>query len=313
MTSPMERFSHEIEFVGRTEFLNDLDNAWKGNTRILGIFGLRSVGKTRTAFEFIRRKIREECAKSDEVLDSETGEIVVIKPTEKTVNDKDPHSTTMDHAVVSMVAGINGMVLNSGNNEKPLKLCYVDLHRFKDLESLSSQLFAQFGMQTKIRNGDDFVMELTSVLKKSSKSTCVLLFDNAEDAIEDKLNFSFLDILSTIVQKCKTVRIILTATTNARFAQVQRIYKVFELLPMSEVDASRLLRSLTRNIDFQGHFDRIVSLCAGLPLAIMLVAAELSSGTSSEEMVQMLAACRIKALSKEDNPDDKRMGKSSFL
>ena len=315
MATHMDPFNHETEFVGREEFIEGLDRAWRGNTRIFGIFGLRSVGKTRTAFEFIRRKMRE-IHENEQTADTGIEEHVSINPTE-TEHVSEEHNTgasaspfnTEDRGLSDMTTELNKLKIRDRGKNEPLKVFYVNLHQFKDLGSISSQLFAQLGMHSKIRSVNDFVFKLVNAIKTLPSSINVLLLDNAEDAIEGRLDYSLQDISARLIQSCSSVRIILTATTNAKFAQVGKVYKVFELLPMSEVDASKFLRKLAPSVDYKDTFERIVSLCAGLPLAIMLVAAELLTGTSSDKMVTMLGECRIEALSKEGNPDERRVGK----
>ena len=513
MASYLDPDFHEAEFVGRDEFLGDLDTAWKNNTRIFGIFGLRSVGKTRTAFEFIRRKREEysdqientkvqnklsetktdkshgtcdeekdasrpgsrdlsksceyetdqsqrkcnannqpdskgssshseyesnksqrnchenkdddqsgseapskyleyetdqsqrkydgheddnqtgsevsskhlkcetdksqrkigtkykdiqresdvqtcnlesepkecdtnfddkdsESQATEQRLDSETGEVkrnycadcVYVsknnftgKETEMDDPTRNGHancvnesknnvnsteSTATDGKTLDgLTETFKHVSIREETSVKPLEVFYIDLHKFKNFGVFSSQVFAQFGTAPKVRNVDDFVVQLVNVIDKTNNKINVILFDNSEDAVEGRLDFSLQDIASKLVQRCKSVRIIITATTNARFAQVGKVFKTFELKPMTDIDSTKLLRCLTPNIEFKGYFDRIVTLCAGLPLALMMVAAELAAGTGSAEMVQMLAECRIKALSKENYPVDRRLGR----
>ena len=46
----------ETPFVGRTACLNILDKAWDKH-RIIGVYGLRAVGKSRTVREFFKKKV----------------------------------------------------------------------------------------------------------------------------------------------------------------------------------------------------------------------------------------------------------------
>ena len=64
---PLEEkeFSTETPFVGRKACLNKLNNAW--NKHIIGLYGLRAIGKSRTIRTFLKQKIRkkddDECLK----------------------------------------------------------------------------------------------------------------------------------------------------------------------------------------------------------------------------------------------------------
>ena len=70
-----EEFGVETPFVGRTACLNKLNNAW--NKRIIGLYGLRAIGKSRTVKEFFKEKIRQN--DDDESLEafSDIKEIIV--------------------------------------------------------------------------------------------------------------------------------------------------------------------------------------------------------------------------------------------
>ena len=317
--------NQETEFVGREDFLDELDRDWKRNIKLFGIYGLRSVGKTRTAFEFLRRKIQElkekgQCEGASETLientnpeerkhgsdvDTAVNQEVPINDPNVVVSERDVQGHS--DVIISEISKLN--IHHDRENDGPIKIIYVDLRQFKDIGSFSNQIFAQLGMQSKIKSVNDFVFQLIIALKTFRSSVTVLLFDNAEDAIEGKIDFSLLDISSRIIQNCPTVRIIITSTTNAKFAHVRRVFRMHELPPMSEVEASKFLRHLPPDVEYKEHFDRILTLCAGLPLAIMLVAAELIAGTGADKMVTLLAECRIEALSKDENPDEQRIGK----
>ena len=318
----------ETEFIGRYEFLRELDDAWSRNIRIFGIFGLRSVGKTRTIFEFIQRKTQRFTTPnrainhSDEFQERDSG-LTKVKETnipftfkEEPVNihhtgiiQKDETSTFAERKPVDDLTTELGKASIDSETKVPVKLIYVDLRKFKEFTTFSSNVCAQLGTESAAKTVLEFLINLRTVLNESPEHLHVFLFDNSEDAVEGKLDFPLLDISTNLVQKNKHVRVILTATTNARFAQMGKIYQAFELEPMTDVEGSKLLRSLVKHsVEFAETFERIITLCAGLPLAIMMVAAELNAGTSCEKMVQMLGDCRVEALSNEMYPDDKRIG-----
>ena len=54
-TSNEKEFVIETPFVGRNACLNLLNNAW--DKRIIGLYGLRAIGKSRTVKEFFKNKI----------------------------------------------------------------------------------------------------------------------------------------------------------------------------------------------------------------------------------------------------------------
>ena len=312
----------ETEFIGRYEFLRELDDAWSRNIRIFGIFGLRSVGKTRTIFEFIQRKTHRVTTPnrainhSDEFQERDSS-LTKVKET-NTPSKEEPVNKQHTGIIQKAFADINPFddlatelsKASIGSETKvPVKLIYIDLRKFKEFTTFSSNVCAQLGTESAAKTVLEFLVNLRTVLNESPEHLHVFLFDNSEDAVEGKLDFPLLDISTNLVQKNKNVRVIITATTNARFAQMGKIYQAFELEPMTDVEGSKLLRNLVNHsVEFAETFERIITLCAGLPLAIMMVAAELNAGTSSEKMVQMLGDCRVEALSNEIYPDDKRIG-----
>ena len=304
---------YETHFIGRKEFLDELNVAWSNNIKIFGIFGVRAVGKTRTVFEFIQRKIREIERVNEESEDNLESSDDVCQDTDRVrhyTETKEAYTSDEAKTAANLTTELAETSFTSATKTKPFKLIYVDLRKFKEFEIFASHVFAQFGTESKAKTVNEFLDFLKELINITSDNTHVLLlFDNAEDAIEGKVNYSLLDISAKLVQRCKSVRIIITATTNARFSNVGKVFQTFELLRMTDVEAANFLKSLTFNIDFGVDFERIVSLCAGLPLAIMMVGAELTAGTSSSQMVRMLADCRIKALSKGIYSDDKRVGK----
>ena len=312
----------ETEFIGRKEFLRELEDAWSRNIRIFGIFGLRSVGKTRTIFEFIQRKTHRvttpnRAINHSEVFQERDSSLTNVKET-NTPSKEEPVNKQHTGIIQKAFADIKPFddlatelsKASIGSDTKvPVKLIYIDLRKFKEFTTFSSNVCAQLGTESAAKTVLEFLVNLRTVLNESPEHLHVFLFDNSEDAVEGKLDFPLLDISTNLVQKNKHVRVIITATTNARFAQMGKIYQAFELEPMTDDEGSKLLRSLVKHsVEFRETFERIITLCAGLPLAIMMVAAELNAGTSSEKMVQMLGDCRVEALSNEKYPDDKRIG-----
>ena len=73
--SDEEEFAIETPFVGRTAYLNKLNNAW--NKRIIGLYGLRAIGKSRTVKEFFKRKTKRKDNDESLTTFSEFKEIIV--------------------------------------------------------------------------------------------------------------------------------------------------------------------------------------------------------------------------------------------
>lgn len=260
-----------VPFVGREEFLRRLSAQWESH-RIIGIYGLRSVGKTRTLFQFLKNR------QEDLPLAEPTGNL-------------------------------------TGPADRKLQIVYVDLRTLNNFAAVCSHVCAQLEIELKQvhRSVAYVVAQIASVVRESQNSTYVFIFDNAEDAVENTKDYFLLELCSELAMKCKTVKIVLTSTTNASFAGIGKCYASMELLPMTYAESFDFLERLTNTVEFDEHFDTIVTLCEGLPLVILMVASELQSGTIPAQMVEFLTDCRIKALSKDSYPSDDRVGKYEFL
>ena len=234
--------------------------------------GLRSVGKTRTLFQFLKN--RQENLPTAEPTGNSTGQAA-----------------------------------------RQLQIVYVDLRTLNTFAAVCSHVCVQLEIELKQvhRSVAYVVAQIASVVRESQNSTHVFIFDNAEDAVENTKDNFLLELCSELTMKCKTVKIVLTSTTNASFAGIGKCYASMELLPMTYAESfdflERLTKRLTKAVEFGEHFDSIVTLCEGLPLVILMVASELLSGTTPAQMVEFLTDCRIEALSKDSYPSDDRVGK----
>ena len=253
----MASFSWNIPFIGREQFLADLNSRWE-NSKILCIHGLRSVGKTRTLFHYLQLK------------------------------QENLQQLPSDHI---------------------LKLLYVDLRTINTFEAVCSNLLAQLNIELGHSNRSlpHIVTEIADVVRKSPHFIHVIIFDNAEDAIENE-DSPLLTLCTKLIKRCKNIKIALTSTTKPSFAEVVTCYVSLELLPLTTTESAELLRCLTKSIGYGDKFDPIVSLCEGLPLVILMVASEITSGVSPGQMEEFLTDCRIEALSKEHYSAERRVG-----
>ena len=191
------------------------------------------------------------------------------------------------------------------------QLLYADLRTINKFDAACNNLCAQLHIELRYSNRSlsYVVTQISDVVRKSPDFTFVIIFDNAEDAIETEEERTLLFLCSELIKRCQNIKIILTSTTKASFAEVGKGYVSLELLPLTNSESAHLLRSLTDSVEYGDQFDPIVTLCEGLPLVILMVASEIVRGVSPIQMAEFLTDCRIEALSTEPYPADKRVGK----
>ncbi|KAL3881554.1 hypothetical protein ACJMK2_027980 [Sinanodonta woodiana] len=256
----------EFPFVGRADALAELDRAWKENQhRIFGVYGLRSLGKSRTVREFLKRQ---------------------------------------DEAIK--------LSLDQGNTESDLKVIPLDMTFIGNKVTLFSQLCAGLGILH--RN----LFDLKTIFDTLVNEICnnfnflyVFIFESAEKTFEVSLKnsetgeeiWNLKDDLQTLcvdlVSACRNVRIFLTSTTHILFAQINKAVYKCELKPMSKEDSVELLATVAPDMHSHECTDKIVDLCCGLPLALIIVGSNLTVDGIQDpwKYVESLTVCRLKALS----------------
>lgn len=217
-------------FIGRKQFLKTLADNWIFY-RIFGVYGTRSVGKSRTIKEFLRDLQRQK---------------------------------------------------GSPN----LKIIDVDLKMIKTVGQLKLVLLSSCGLFPDDLSTDshgDFLGHISTYFQNNQSKQCILLFDNAEDFVEGNFCSVFLSTCEYLIKSCPNLNIVITSTSQVNFSQIRRAYFSIEMPGMSPEDGLMLLYRISSTINPTGdsvkdsetkeHLLKIVELCAGLPLALLMVAA----------------------------------------
>ncbi|KAK3577450.1 hypothetical protein CHS0354_032301 [Potamilus streckersoni] len=279
-TAMQDSFDH-IPFVGRVDCLLALEKAW-AKKQLFGIYGLRAVGKSRTVAEFLKQK---GCKFHDQ-----------------------------GHAGNQC----------ENNPENVLHVLTIDMREIKAKEKLYAVLFSEIScLSAKIRDGNisdsDIKDEVISMLTETSVLTGpVIIFDNAEDTMEGQLKDDFLILCTTLVRKSESIKIFITSTTNALFAQLGPIFFMQEIAPMTIQESSTLMRNALADTDFGDYFDQITDMCCGLPLAILMVGSTMQDNINPRDVLASLSECRLKAFNfaghrKKFDPDDDNVYKRFIL
>jgi hypothetical protein len=247
----------EMDFVGRE---NDLEKLHKESEvcRIIGIFGIRSVGKSRLVKEYLKR----------------------FKP-------------------------------------DGVKVIHIDIKLMPDVVSLYLNICAALELvfDQKSAGSDQWIYDIVLFLNSAPGHEFLFFFDNTEDYQDtENLNIcsSFLKLCTTMVEKCKNVRIFITSTTQVQFSKLERVYYSHELPSLNEIEARQLLKNVTSEIDLGDYESALITLSEGLPLLILMIGSELTEDAgmiTPNNMVNLLLTGRLKALSREFYPEEDRVGK----
>lgn len=244
------------DFVGRENDLCRLQREWK-NHKIFGIFGLRSVGKSRLVEEFLNRKKAQK--------------FVVIK---------------------------------------------VDLKLQTDISSLYAIICAELRLEPEKQSTETerWIHHIYESFAKTNGRQFIFFFDNTEDFQESKgenVRDSFLSLCTTLVRKCKNVKVFITSTTRVQLSQLRKVYFAYEVIPLNPAETSQLLKSVTPGIDLGEYADALVTLSEGLPLLILMIGSELTEDdgmVTPKDMVEFLLEYRLRSLSREFYPEEDRVG-----
>ncbi|KAK3097977.1 hypothetical protein FSP39_015015 [Pinctada imbricata] len=155
-----------------------------------------------------------------------------------------------------------------------------------------------------------FLAEKVKSKVQSSPSSFVIVFDNAEDILDNGLEDVFVSICAIMLEN-KQIKIIVTSTTYLNFEETSAKYRI-DLPFLTEAEALELMKSAAPSVDFGPYAKDIVSSCTGLPLALLIVASELEQDASKlltpADMVELLMKCRVKVLSDPMFPSEDQIG-----
>ncbi|XP_067675013.1 uncharacterized protein [Haliotis asinina] len=245
-------------FVGREDSLQQLWGLWS-RYRIIGVFGMRSVGKSRTVEEFINRMKLEH-----------------------------PCSDSVHHILI-------------------------DLNAVSSLQRFIFQVKTAFGFfdDVQIDEVEQLVGNILSKMESTPSIFYVVNFDNAEDMIESEVKADFVLTCGTLIERCMNLKIVFTSTAKVTFPRYASIYCWMDLPPLSHDDGVALLSLITPSVQYdQGVIDKIVELCMGLPLAVLMTGSELEIDNhflSPYQMVDILTQSRLEACDDDSDGTQARL------
>ena len=194
-------------------------------------------------------------------------------------------------------------------------IIHTDMHHHGDKESLYSYLCSKldvFPFQYAVKT-NDWIHHIVHTVQKNIDQEYLIVFDNAEDAVEEKIYDGFMNLVHSLIKHCTNMKIIVTSTTNLLLATLGRSHYVIELWSLQPFEARQLLEQVTPGVEIEeNEMKALVELSDGLPLLLLMIGSELTDpdrGISPAQMVEMLAEFRLEATSRECYPPERRAGR----
>ena len=204
---------------------------------------------------------------------------------------------------------------------KKVRIMSVDMHHHGNTESLYLQLCSDMKVVPipDAAKSDDWIHHLVLSIQQNTDTDenpgceLVIVFDNAEDAVEEKIYPGFVNFIHSLTKHCNNVKIIVTSTTDIFLSTLGRTHCPIELRPLLPFEARQLLEQVTSGVEIEAvEMKALVELSDGLPLLLLMIGSELTDpdrGISPAQMVEMLAEFRLEATSRECYPQDRRAGR----
>lgn len=141
--------------------------------------------------------------------------------------------------------------------------------------------------------------ELKDLIDSLRECQCLLLFDNAEQALwHDEKTVH--EVFNAILKFAPTVRLLTTSQRHVggNLHEPERVYPVY---PMKRYDAALLFFATTKRMMLKSEWESATFLAlmkqlGGHPLSIVLMARQLVHGTSVDELVERIQKHKAKAI-----------------
>ena len=149
-------------------------------------------------------------------------------------------------------------------NNPTLLIQFIDLRCIDSVETIIETVLQCFS-----KTPDNKPTEQLCIFLNSLERTVVLLFDNCEDALTEKLKVLFLDLIRQIMLKCARVKLLCTSRVKFHLLDINCADQV--LNPLDIEDASFLLKVNAPQLCPEDA-QKLSVLCGCAPLALRIIA-----------------------------------------
>ena len=149
-------------------------------------------------------------------------------------------------------------------NDPSLIIQFIDLRCIDSVETIVATVLQYFSQIPQDKPVEYLCNFLNSLERK-----VVLVFDNCEDGLTEKLKTPFMDLMKQILLNCTSVKLL--CTSRVKFFLLNVNCKVHVLHPLEVEEALSLLRSNVPHVSSE-HARKLVYLCGCAPLALRIIA-----------------------------------------
>ena len=200
-------------------------------------------------------------------------------------------------------------IVSSENKDHSYSETWIDLRNIQSLRQIYLTLVEKLDISIP-EDEDELCQAIFTCLSKTDQNFFIIL-DNAEDAVDSEFSHNFINLVRIFMNESSKVKVIITSTSHLPSNKFGEGYHEIELSPLSTQESKELLQKTAPSVDFGIYLDKIVELCEGLPLALLMTGSELEQDDGLLEpcdMVELLNKCRLKVLSQDLYPIQERIG-----
>ncbi|XP_061169262.1 uncharacterized protein LOC133178565 isoform X2 [Saccostrea echinata] len=258
-------------FVGRVECTEELKAAWnRGQYKIFGIYGPKSVGKSRYVRNFLR--ILRTSDKSDKVKTT-TFDFHRIRTYEAYIATVAGHLNIMEHEVCSHTN------------------CNCIQNVIKFLKGSEDVYIFHHDHQEEAKS------------KPDSDGT---LPDSPKQTLWDQI---YAEVIKPLLTECSNFYLIISSTDEFRFAHLRRVFWMQRVPALTEKESMELLNDVCPSpTDDTNSRKHVVRLCEGIPPALINAGLLMKDNVISvDEVIQLMVKQIIEVLSDEFLPHPERI------
>ncbi|XP_061176032.1 uncharacterized protein LOC133184984 [Saccostrea echinata] len=194
------------------------------------------------------------------------------------------------------------------------KVIWVDLRNIKNTDEMTQAIMRQISSDNSLAEEteeDKLIHLLENIALEDKENDLLVVFDDADDVLSQSA--IALDLLISL-SHLQNTKILLTSSVNMTtlFPEVLSFDELF-VGPLSLLEGKELLRSICPSIKDEERIEKIVQLCGGIPLGILVAGGELADEKNAigvDDIICLLsdAKLRLKFLSLDSYTVEEQIG-----